>query len=281
VIPLGAPGSRQGALGISIIRLASDDIPITPRPGELREVLDYNDFGTDNDPSTPGDGQGNHRWDPGERLLISPDDLFFASSSDLAALVSYARQRGPHWAYGANLKFVRQSIPDTLPGHHVTSFGAGIDAGVLYMPMDAVTIGATVHDLTTTFLSWSNGTRELVVPTVNTGVSFNFFPAPHQALTWAIDLDWGFENRRNDSQIKLGRQTADLCTGLEYWYRDTFALRSGVNGKDLAFGAGVRYRHFGADYAASLHRFFGANDKQFPDDTQLDVTHLISIGYSW
>ena len=56
---------------------------------------------------------------------------------------------------------------------------------------------------------------------------------------------------------------------------------TGANGKDLDFGAGVRYKHFGADYAASLHRFFAADDKAFPDDTELDVTHLVSLGLSW
>jgi hypothetical protein len=281
VLPLGGPKSKQGALGFSIIRLATDNIPITPRAGQLREGIDYNDFGTDNDPSTPGNGQGNHQWDPGERLLISPEDLFMASSSDLAALVSYARQRGPHLAYGANLKFVRQSIPDTLPGQHVTSFGAGVDAGILYMPSEMLTLGATVHDLTTTYLSWSNGTREYVVPTLTTGASFNFFPADRHTLTCALDINWGFDNRRNDSQIKIGSQTADLSAGVEYWYRNTLALRTGVSGKDLSFGAGVRYRHFGADYAASLNRFFATDDKNFPSDTELDTTHLVSIGYSW
>ena len=280
VWPLGGPSGKQAALGVGLIRVAVDDIPITPRPGGLKpgEWLDY---GTDNDPTTPGNGQGNGRWDPGERLLISAEDLFMASSSDLALLLSYARHRGEHWAFGGNLKFVRQSIPDTIPGDHVTSFGAGLDAGALYMPMDAITLGAVVHDVTTTYLAWSNGTRELIAPTVDTGVAINFFPADHHALTWATDLAWGFERRRLDSQIKAGAVTLDVRSGLEYWYRNTLALRSGVNGKDLNFGAGVRYRHVGVDYAASLHRFFAADSPDFPSDQNLDTTHLVSASFSW
>jgi hypothetical protein len=100
-------------------------------------------------------------------------------------------------------------------------------------------------------------------------------------LTLALDVAWGFENRKTDGQIKLGGETADINAGVEYWYRNTFALRSGVSGKSLAFGAGVRYRHFGADYAASLNRFFATDDKNFPDDTELDTTHLVSLGFSW
>jgi len=280
VMPLRANADRRAALGISATWVGVDDIPITPRPGGLRPG-DWLDYGTDNDPLTPGNGQGNGKWDSGERLLLSSTDLYMASSTDLALGLSYARQRGHHWCYGGTLKFVRQSIPDTTFGEHVASFGAGLDAGMIYMASDAVSIGAVLHDATTTYLSWSNGVREVVAPTMTTGAAFNFFPAKSHALTWALDLGWNFENRKFDSELKLGGVTADLRTGLEYWYRNTLALRSGVNGKDLNFGLGVRYRHFGADYAASLSRFFAADDPQFPDDKNLDATHLVSASMSW
>jgi hypothetical protein len=288
VLPLGGAKGRHSALGVGIIRFAVDDIPITPRPGGLREGIDYQDWGTDNDPTTPGNGQGNHQWDPGERLLLSSDDLFMASSSDMALLLSYARQRNEHWAFGGNLKFVRQSIPDTLQGDasnahvgHVTSFGAGLDAGVLFMPTDAVTFGATAHDLTTTYLAWSNGTRELIAPSLDTGVALNFKPADRHALTWALDLAWQFEKRKLDSELSLGGPTIDVRTGVEYWYRNLFALRSGADGKNLDFGAGLRYKQVGVDYAAELHRFFGGNDAAFPNDQNLDTTHLVSASFSW
>lgn len=291
VFPLGGPNGRQSAFGVSAIRVAVDDIPITPRPEGLRPG-DYLDYGIDNDPSTPDYGDHNGEWDPGERLLLTGDNLFMASSSDLAVMLSFARQRGAHWAVGGNLKFVRQSIPndaavyDTLARRvtsvgHATSFGAGLDAGVLYMPTDAVTVGATLRDLTTTYLAWSNGTHELIDPTLDTGAAFNFFPADHHALTLALDLAWGFERRKLDSQIKIGGQTWDVRTGLEYWYRNTFALRSGVNGKDLDFGLGIRYRQIGVDYAASLHRFFAVDAPDFPNDKNLEATHLVALGWSW
>jgi hypothetical protein len=279
VFPLDGPKSQHAAVGVGFIRLAVDDIPVTPRPGDLKPGVDFQDYGADNDPSTPDPGQNNGQWDPGERLLNL--NLYHASSSDMALLLSYARHRGTHWAFGGNLKFVRQSVPDTVPGEHVTSFGAGLDVGALYMPTDAVTFGAVVHDLTTTYLAWSNGTRELVVPTLDTGAAFNFYPADRHALTWALDLAWGFERRQLDSEISLGGQTWDLRTGLEYWYRNTFALRSGANGKDLSFGAGVRYKHIGVDYAASLHRFFAKDDDSFSGDQNLDTTHLVSGSFSW
>ena len=281
VFPLKGESGHLLAVGGTLLRLGADDIPITPRPGQLRAGLDYWDYGTDNDPTTPGNGQGNGQWAPGEKLLLDASSLYRSSSSDYALLLSIARQRGKHWAYGANLKFVHQSLPDTLPGEHVTSFGAGVDLGTLWMPGDAVTASVVAHDLTTTMLSWTNGTREFVMPTIDTGVAFAFKPVNRQALTWASDLVWGFQRRKLDSELQLGGQTWDLRTGLEYWYHDTLALRGGANGKDLTLGAGVRYHHLCVDYAAALNRFLASNDSPTSDGAKLDATHILSAGWSW
>ena len=281
VFPLGGEKGHQAALGVSLVRVAVDDIPITPRPGSLRPGIDFLDYGIDNDPTTPDYGQGDGIWEPGERLLLTADNLYMASSSQMVGTISYAKHHGTRWTFGGNLKFARQSLPDTIPGEHVTSFGAGLDAGVIYMPTDAITIGAMLRDLTTTYLAWSNGTRETVIPSLTTGSGFNFYPAEHHAMTWGVDIAWGFENRALDSQVHVGSVTLDFRTGLEYWYRNTLALRTGVNGKDLTFGAGLRYKQLGFDYAASLNRFFAANDKSFPNDQNLDATQLVSLAYSW
>ncbi|MBI3539001.1 MAG: hypothetical protein HY076_01850 [Candidatus Eisenbacteria bacterium] len=281
VLPLGdgasRNSSRQAAIGFGIVRLAVDDIPVTPRPGDLKfgQFLDY---GVDGIDKTFDYGEGDGKWEPGERILDI--NLFRASSSQIAELLSYARHYGPHLAFGGNLKFIQQSLPDTIPGRHVKSFGAGIDAGMLYMATDAVTVGVVVHDLTTTFLTWGNGVRERIDPTMDSGVAFNFYPADKNALTWAIDVGWGFDHMP-DTELRVGAVTADVRTGLEYWYKNTFALRSGLNGKDLTFGAGVRYKHVGVDYALDLHRFFAAGQSDFPSSSDLDATHLVSASYSW
>jgi len=281
VMPLGGPSGKQSALGIGLLRLAVDDILITPRPADLQPVSGFQDYGTDGIPNTyDADlSEGDGKWEPGERILAI--DTYLANSSQMALLLSYARHNGPHWVFGGSVKFVRQSMPDTLFGEKVTSFGAGLDGALLYMPMDAATIGITVHDLTTTYLSWGNGTRELVRPTLDMGVAFNFFPAERHALTWSTDIAWGFEGRQFDSQLKLGEVTAEFRTGLEYWYKSTFALRAGANAKDLTFGAGIRYKHIGVDYAAQLNRFFAGDEPDFPNDTNLDTTHMVSGSLSW
>ena len=279
VLPLGGSKSKHSALGVGILRLAVDDIGVTPRPGDLRPGVDFLDTGADGVDGTFDAGENDGRWQPGERILEL--DFYQASSNDLAVLLSYARHDGPHWVFGGSVKFVRQSIPDTLFGEHATSFGAGLDAGLLFMPNEVATIGVTVHDLTTTYLSWNNGTSEIVAPTVDTGVAFNFYPADRHALTLAGDIGWSFEGRKMDSHLDIGQVSVNFRTGVEYWYHNTFALRAGHNVKDLTFGAGVRYKHVGVDYAASLHRFFASDESDFPNDQNLDTTHLVSGSFSW
>ena len=282
VIPLDGKPSHKSALGFAFLRSAVDDIPITPRPDQLKPGIDFDDYGVDNDPRTNDYGQNDGKWEPGERLHIPASEIYLASSADMALYTSFAHQHGMHWAFGGTVKFVRQSVPDTLPGEHQTSFGAGLDAGAIYMPTDAISIATVFRDLTTTYIAWSNGSREVVTPSIDTGAAFNFYPAKHHALTAALDLAWGFENRALDSQISFGNVTADVRTGIEYWYNNTFALRAGANGKDLAFGAGVRYKQIGVDYAANLKRFFSSSDPAFSSsDQNLETTHLVSASYSW
>jgi len=168
VWPLKGGDEHRSALGVSATWVGIDDIPVTPRPGGLRPGIDFLDYGRDGNSLTNDPGQNDGIWEPGERLLISSDDLFMASSTDLAFGLSFARQRGRHFAWGGQLKFVHSSLPDTIPGQHVTSFGAGLDVGMLYMPTDAVTLSAVMHDLTTTYITWSNGTRETVAPNLVT-----------------------------------------------------------------------------------------------------------------
>jgi hypothetical protein len=292
VWPLDGGAGRRHALGVGFVRLAVDDIAITPRPEELVPAVDYCDCGPDGDPSVFDPGQGNGVWDPGERFTQAfYDKIQLKSSSDMAGTVSFATQRGQHWSFGGTLKFVRQSLPNreqvidgtdtSYVSKHATSFGAGLDVGATYMHNDVLTFGAVIHDLTTTYLAWSNGAREYIVPTLDVGSAWTFYPADRHAGTIALDLAWEFERRRLDSQLKFGGMTGVVRLGAEYWYRNTLALRTGAYGKDLTLGAGVRYKQVWVDYAAVLNRFFAKDDPDFPDDQDLEATHRISGTFNW
>jgi len=85
------------------------------------------------------------------------------------------------------------------------------------------------------------------------------------------------------SSIGIGTYLGEPNDATDRAYTEAIstAVRSGVNVKDLTFGVGLRYKQVGVDYAAQLHRFFAADDQQFPDDTNLDATHLVSASFSW
>jgi len=89
-----------------------------------------------------------------------------------------------------------------------------------------------------------------------------------------VDLGWG--SRTASSIADQARQgDRDVRTGLEYWYRNIFRLRSGVE-EDLDFGAGVRYKHV----ERTLHRstrFFAANADGFP--TTRISTYATGLGF--
>src|SRR5262245_10119252 len=87
VLPLGGVSGKQSALGIGLVRLAVDDIIVTPRPGDLQPGQ-FLDDGADGVPSTYDFGEGDGQWEPGERILSI--DFYQASSSDMAVLLSYA-----------------------------------------------------------------------------------------------------------------------------------------------------------------------------------------------
>jgi hypothetical protein len=49
-LPQGGDEGKRSALGLSLVRLGVDDIPVTPEIGDLRPGIDYEDG--DGDPST-------------------------------------------------------------------------------------------------------------------------------------------------------------------------------------------------------------------------------------
>jgi len=74
-----------------------------------------------------------------------------------------------------------------------------------------------------------------------------------------------------DGQARTGF-SGTIHAGAEYWYDGLLALRAGMMGRDLTFGAGVRYRKVGpttppSSIASSAPTF------RLHGSSSLDVTH--------
>jgi hypothetical protein len=269
-LPQGGEEGHKSSLGVSLVRLGVDDIPVTPSAEELRPGIDYEDG--DGNPATNLPTENNGRWDVGERLFLS--DFEFKSSNDFAGLFSYAKELSPKFTLGGTVKAVYR----TLVGH--TAWGAGLDAGMTYQVSNSAALAFVARDLTTTFMSWDTGTSESISPSLSFGGQYTHALSATHILTGAADVRLDLSSERIDSNFGGEGMAGELHVGTEYWYHDALALRAGVAGRDLTFGAGLRRKGLGIDYAAVFNRQFGS-EVDFAADENQGVAHRVSGSYDW
>lgn len=236
---VGIPFGSNASLGISLIRMGIDDISDT-----RNALIDLN---------------GNGILDPGERL--DPDKITKFSTSDYAVYVTYAKRQSDKLTFGANLKVIRRNIAED------GAWGLGFDLGATYNPFGSFFLGANLMDLTTTYLSWSTGKKEVISPTAKIGTAYqvDFLSGK---LTPALDFDVRFENRQSSANANLGPVSFDMHAGLEYSYKNLFSVRTGYNELgNLTLGAGVRFPKIDIDY--SFSKFDGLEE--------LGNSHILSL----
>ena len=270
-LPQGGDEGKRSALGISLVRLGVDDIPVTPTVGELRPGIDFEDG--DGDPSTNLPTENNGVWDPGERLFLT--DFELKSSNDFAGLFSYSKDLSGKFTMGASVKVLYR----TLVGH--SAWGAGLDLGSMYNVKKNITLALVAKDLTSTLVSWDTGTKEHVAPSLSLGGQYTHAFSPQHVVTLAADTRIGFEGRRTDSNFGSDSMDGTLHAGVEYWFHNALAVRTGISNRDLTFGAGLRNKGLGVDFAAMFNRFFETDGVSFPGDEDQGVGYRISGSYDW
>jgi hypothetical protein len=236
---LGIPLDARTSAGISVLHLGIGDIRDT-----RNALVDINNNG---------------QLDPDEYLNYAKVRSF--SNYDWVAIISFAHSSGPpvlhllspatdsesvtSIAWGVNAKIVyRRLDPQT------TGSGIGFDVGARYAMSNGVTLAAVAQDLTTTLLSYTTGTKELVSPTLKLGADYVWHITSDGAhrLTPTVDADIRFEKRVG--QVEVGSLSLDLHEGVEYAYKNIFALRAGYNEMNMwSAGAGVAFSKFHVDYA--------------------------------
>jgi hypothetical protein len=266
-------GSRS-AFGIGFLMTSIPGIQFTTTdPEKLKEIESGNDgeFFTND----PDGSEGNGVLDgPGERLDLDLLNEYAKEVTDrqLGVLLSYGRSRvfHPDLSVGVNAKFVRKSVDD------FSAWGLGIDLAALYQLRPNWAIGFNLQDATTTFLEWKNTAseqREYITPTVKIGTAYTLeVERARGTFSLAADFDFRFEDEVG-STFSIGDMTGDLRAGIEYWHRNTLALRVGserLGADDNPFtaGAGLRIRRFSFDYAYRNH-------------SDLDDVHRISGGVAF
>lgn len=257
VIPAGFSlfGEESGALGFTVIRLGIDDIPFTEH---LFDELDSDQDGVVDDPEA--------------YELLRPefqDQIRYKSDQELAAMISYGELVGG-WYLGGTLKVVHQSVGD------YSSIGIGADLAAirprLVGPLD---FGLKLQDVTTTYLSWSTGTNEVIAPAVVPGFAWRLGrPSSGLELTLASSVECRFENRGDADQWSAGSLSFNSHWGAELGFSRRVYVRggfdSGFDTQDITAGAGLVLDPVLVDYAY-------AGDTLDIDE----VTHRISLGLRW
>lgn len=184
---------------------------------------------------------------------------------DWGFLVSIGKQKDSTLSYGATAKLILRKLDPTNK-----ATGIGFDAGLRYKITPEATLALVVQDVTTTFLSYSSGTKELISPTLKIGGTYNWaiFDDEDHHLMPVLDVDMRFESRGKSSQIALGPISLDTHWGLEYRYKDIISVRGGYNDLNMfSVGAGLNLPKLSFDYA-----FMSFNGQE-----QLGNTHRISF----
>ncbi len=238
---------RQGRFGLGIIRLGIDNIAFT-------------------DSSLWTDTNGNGEIDPNEFSYDEQEDIDkirFENDAEYAIFLSYA-QPVKSWQLGGSLKFITQSVGD------FSSFGLGVDFGVLRRGVwRALDVGLAVHDLTGTYLSWSTGRKETIVPVPTLGLAYGLdSQALRGAFLFSADMGMHFDDRRGADQFWSGSTSINLNWGLEFNMQNRLALRFGLQEESFQAGAG---------FAAGPVRFdYGV----IPDPrNDLGVSQRLSLRY--
>lgn len=244
-------GGQGGGFGISLIRLGVDDIPFT---AHLAADLDVN---------------GNGVVDPEELYnLLSPEfqqNIRYKSDQEYGLFVSYGERKGD-WLLGGNLKFIRQIIGE------YSSLGIGADLAALRPGLwRGLDFGLKLQDVTTTYLSWSTGTNEVIYPAVVPGLAYRWhLPDMRLDVIAASSFECRFENRAAADQWSAGSFSCNSHWGLEVGFSRRVFIRggfdSGFGAENLTAGAGLNLHPIIVDYAY-------AGDTLDIDE----VTHRISM----
>jgi hypothetical protein len=235
------PWDTDMSFALSVMRLGIDGIPDT-----RNALIDVN---------------GNGKIDDNDRIDYTKITEF--SDQDWAFYLSFAKRLTDKFSYGASIKYIRRDIAE------YSANGIGFDVGALYFPLENLSVGANLQDVTTTLVAWNTGLNELISPTAKIGAAYGL-EILNMRLTPAVDFDMRFENRQYASTFNLGPVSFDMHAGLEFNYNNLFSIRGGYNDvKQFTVGAGIKLPKLNIDY--SFARFSASELDRLPD------THRISI----
>lgn len=243
----GLPVGGKSSLGFSLIRLGVDGINETalrnPNVGIGETYVDEN----------------------GQLVRNTPYVVDTFGATDYALFLTYSKRVSQTFSYGGNVKLINRSIGDN------SAWGVGFDVGFLFNPTSKLLVGVNLQDVTSTMLAWDTGRRELIVPSIRTGVTYPIqFSVLGGQIQPSLDFIFRFENRREAALANIGRNSLDISMGWEYKYQDAFSVRFGLSDLgqsateihqsgmgQFTAGVGLHFPKLDVDYAFLGHEDLG------------------------
>ncbi len=249
--------SKNGVLGISIVRLGVDNILNTTQMIDSEGNIDY-------------------------------DKITKFSTSDYAGIVSYGFHPvgNQKLSLGVNAKVVYRNI-----GKFANGFGFGFDLGAMYNTDSGYKFGAMLRDATTTVNFWSINQKELsavvngeefnpapkdkmeiTMPKLNAGISKNF--ELNRDLEFLPEVGVNVDFAKTAALISTDFASISPYLGAELSFQKMIFVRAGINKfqnvtdiEDLkrkvtmqpSAGIGIRYRGLTLDYAITNTGIGGSN----------------------
>ncbi len=135
-------------------------------------------------------------------------------------------------AIGTNINIYDIEIPSVK----AKGFGGSLDLGIIARPLDQIAFGATVHDMLTTDIHFSNGAIQTYGMRVDSGVAL--IPIPE--LTIAADIHNIFSQNNANRTMHYGIEARPV---------GGIALRAGLSDKSKTAGLGIALGPFILEYA--------------------------------
>lgn len=247
-------------------------------------------------------------------------DLGIYNPSELAVDLTYARQMSESFSLGTSLRYIYSNLtPGQTSSGTQTTAGTAIAVDVsayfkkptIFLGTDAiVSAGINLSNIGTK-LSYSENDMSYFLPTnLKIGAASTFFIDDYNQFTFALDLSKLLVPTQpiydSNGKIIAGKdpdrsvpagifgsfsdapggfkeeiQELSFAAGMEYWYNQQFAFRTGYfyenpnkgNRRYLTMGAGLKYNVFNLDIAYLL-----ANTQKSPLANTLRFTLLFKFG---
>jgi len=246
-------------------------------------------------------------------------DMGIYNPYELAFDVTYARKFGESFSLGTALRYIYSNLSSgQVSGGQLTSPGRAVAVDVsayykkptFFLGSDAIVSGGINISNVGTKMSYSEGATKTFLPTnLKIGAASTFLIDDYSQFTFALDLNKLlvptqpiYENgkiiagRDPDRSVPSGifgsfsdapggfkeeMKEINIAAGIEYWYNQQFAFRTGYffenpkkgNRRYLTLGAGLKYNVFNMDFA-----YVVANVQKSPLANTLRFTLLFNFG---